>query len=178
MDMKITERDKKVLMITGVVVLAILGYVFGWPQIQEWRSTSTTLKARSSQLKLIAPGNDPKAIEAAEELNRKVPIFEMPQSENDQAVLFRDRFNEQIKKAGIKVKTLQPVGNRSSKRVGGVKVLKFQCRGRCSLDQILNLLADLNSNQYLAGIEDISMKCDAKDRRQMDLVLTVSTFAK
>ena len=178
MDMKITERDKKTLKIAVIVVLVIVGYRFGWPRIQDWFETRSLLAARRDQLKLIAPGSDEEAIKAAEELNRTVPIFEMPAEEEDQAVLFRDKFNEQVKKAGIKVKTLQPVGSRSSKRVGGVKVLKFQCRGKCSLDQILNLLADLDSNPYLAGIEDISMKCDTKDRRQMDLVLTVSTFAR
>ena len=48
----------------------------------------------------------------------------------------------------------------------------------CSLDQMLNLLANLNSNPYLAGIEELNIKCGQKDRRQMDLVMTVSTFAK
>ena len=166
------------LKFSGIAVLAILAYVYGWPWFQDWGDTRSLLAAKRAQLKLVSPGNDEKAIKAAEELDRAVPIFKMPIREKDQAVLFRNKFNEQVKKAGIKVKTLQPVGTKSSKRVSGVKVLKFQCRGKGSLNQILGLLADLNSNPYLAGIEDINVKCDTKDRRQMDLVLTVSTFAK
>lgn len=175
---KISERDKKILMFGAVAMVLILGYVFVLPWFDDWTETRTMLKAKRSQLKLIVPGNDEVSRKAADQLAQLVPVFEMPLPASRQDPLFRGKFNEQVKKTGIKAKTLQPIGTRSGKRVSGYKTLKYQCRAKCNLNQILDLLANLNSNPYLAGIEEISFKCDQKNRQQMDLVLTVSTFAK
>lgn len=175
---KISERDKRTLMFGAVAIILILGYVFVLPWYDDWMEVRTILKAKRSQLKLIDPGDDEASIKAAAELAQAVPVFEMPLPESRQAPLFRDKFTEQVNKTSIKAKTLQPIGTRSGNRVSGYKTLKYQCRAKCNLNQILDLLANLNSNPYLAGIEDISFKCDQKNRQQMDLVLTVSTFAK
>jgi len=43
---------------------------------------------------------------------------------------------------------------------------------------VLDLLADLSNNAYFVGVEDVQLKANTKDRKQVDLVLTVSTFAK
>ncbi len=169
-------------MIFGAVAAAvILAYVYVGPWFKDWQDTKSILQAKQDQLKVIAPDGDNESAKAAhEKLAQVVPVFEMPLREKTQVPLFRDQFNEQLKKAGIQVKTLQPIGSKKAKRVPGhkVKLLKFQCRGKCSLNQVLDLMAGLNSNPYLAGIEEISLKCDPKDRRKMDLVLTVSTFVK
>ena len=175
---KISERDKRTLMIGAAAMVLILGYVFVLPWYDDWMEVRTILKAKRSQLKLIVPGDDQSSIAAAAQLAQAVPVFEMPLPQSRQDPLFRGKFNEQVNKTGIKAKILQPIGTRSGKRVSGYKTLKYQCRAKCNLNQILDLLANLNSNPYLAGIEDISFKCDQKNRQQMDLVLTVSTFAK
>lgn len=176
---RISDRDKRTLKFGAVAVVIILGWMFATPWLDEWKSTRAMLKAKREQLKVIAPESDSKAAQAAEQLAQAVPVFEMPTLEKKQAPLFRDKFNEQLKRAGINVKTFQPIG-KSAKRMPGekVKLLRFQCRGKCSLDQVLNLLADLNSNPWLAGIDEFTIKCDQKDRRKMDLVMTVTTFVK
>lgn len=178
---KLSQRDKRALIFLTVAAAVILAYVYVGPWFKDWRDTKSTLQAKQDQLKVIAPAVDDESARAAhEKLAQVVPVFEMPLREKTQMPLFRDKFSDQLKKAGIQVKTLQPIGSKSAKRVPGhkVKLLKFQCRGKCSLNQVLDLLAGLNSNPYLAGIEEISLKCDPKDRRKMDLVLTVSTFVK
>lgn len=178
---KLSQRDKRTLIFGAVAATVILAYMYVKPWFTDWQETKSTLQAKQDQLKVIAPDDDDESARAAhEKLAHVVPVFEMPLREKKQVPLFRDKFNEQLKKAGIQVKTLQPVGSKKPKRVPGhnVKLLKFQCRGKCSLNQVLDLMAGLNSNPYLAGIEEISLKCDPKDRRKMDLVLTVSTFVK
>ena len=178
---RLSQRDKRALTFGIVAVAVILAYMSVGPWFKDWQDIRADLADKRDQLKAIAPADDDETAKAAwEKLALRVPVFEMPLPESRQVPLFRDKFNEQLKKAGIKIKTLQPVGGKSARPIPGarVKLLKFQCRGKCSLNQVLDLLAGLNSNPYLAGIEELNIKCGQKDRRQMDLVLTVSTFAK
>jgi hypothetical protein len=43
---------------------------------------------------------------------------------------------------------------------------------------VLDLLARLNENPYLIGIEEFKIKVDPKKRHEVEFDLTVSTFAK
>ena len=176
---RLNQRDKRALIFGVVAVAVILAYMSAGPWFKDWQDIKASLDAKRAQLKVIAPADDDEKAKATwEKLALRVPVFEMPLPESKQSPLFRNKFSEQLKKAGIKVKTLQPIGGKSTKRVSGYKLLKFQCRGKCSLNQVLDLLAGLNSNPHLAGIEEMSIKFGQKDRKQMDLVMTVSTFAK
>jgi hypothetical protein len=106
-----------------------------------------------------------------------VPTFEMPRSEEKQKFLFRDKFNEQLKKAGIKSEPLQipPVGR---SRQAGYKLLRLKSTGKAKFGQVLDLLAKLKENPYLVGIEEMRIQCDPKKRQEVELELTVSTFVK
>ncbi|MCK5172459.1 MAG: hypothetical protein KAR47_03660, partial [Planctomycetes bacterium] len=108
----------------------------------------------------------------------RVPVFEMPKSEEPQRTAFRDAFNTQLKKAGIKIKSLKSLPVKRTALTGGYKKLMLQCSGQCGFSQVLNLLASLNSNPYFVGIEDIEMKVDSRNRNSMEVTLTVSTFVK
>jgi len=178
---RMSQRDKRALTFGIVAVAVILAYMSVGPWFKDWQDIRADLEDKRNQLKMIAPAAGDKTAKAAwEKLALRVPVFEMPLPESRQVLRFRDKFSDQLKKAGIKVKTLQPIGSKSAKRVPGhkVKLLKFQCRGKCSLNQVLDLVAGLNSNPYLAGIEELSIKFGQKDRKQIDLMMTVSTFAK
>ena len=47
-----------------------------------------------------------------------------------------------------------------------------------ALSQALDLLAKLNENPYLVGIEEFRLKIDPKKRSEVELNITVSTFTK
>jgi len=174
-----SQRDKRALTFGIVAVAVILSCMYAEPWFKDWQDIRASLADKRNQLKAIAPADDDETAKAAwEKLALRVPVFEMPLPESRQAPLFRDKFSDQLTRAGVKIKTLGPIGGKSAKRISGYKLLKFQCRGKCSLNQVLDLLAGLNSNPYLAGIEELNIKCGQKDRRQIDLLLTVSTFAK
>ena len=178
---RLNQRDKRALIVGAVAIAVILAYMSAGPWFEDWQSIRADLKAGRNQLKVIAPADDDETAKATwEKLALRVPVFEMPLPESKQSPLFRNKFSDQLKKTGIKVKTLQPIGGKGARPIPGtrVKLLKFQCRGKCSLNQVLDLLAGLNSNPHLAGIEELSIKFGQKDRKQMDLVMTVSTFAK
>jgi len=174
---KLSDREKGILLIAAAAAIAIVAWRFGlW--LDDWKQTRATLAARREQMKLIAPGDDAKAIKAIEETARAVPVFEMPVAERNQSVLFRTRFNQQLQKAGVKVRTLEYTGTRSARRVGNYRLLRLQCRGQCQVNQALDLLATLNENPYLAGVEEIQLTPDAKNRQNVELMLIVSTLVK
>ena len=110
-------------------------------------------------------------------LMAKVPTFEMPVEEEKQQFRFRDQFNEQLKKAGIKNDPLQIIPDRRSP-ISGYKSLHLSCTAKCKFSQALDLLAKLNENPYLVGVEEFRMKIDPKKRSEVELDITVSTFTK
>lgn len=175
---KLSEPDKRTLKLGGVGVVLILAYILViGPWVDDWLLTRSALKTERMKLDSIAPKSGGPAAKQAG-LVSVVPKLEMPQAESVQGPLFRGRFNEQLKKAGISVTNLQFLQSARSKQAGGYKSLRLQCRGKGKFAQILDLLAGLNDNPYLVGVEELRLKCNQKNREQMDVVLTVSTFVK
>ena len=105
-----------------------------------------------------------------------VPAFEMPQVEEEQKFLFRDKLSEQLRIAGIKSKPLQVQKGRKSPQ-SGYELLLVKCNATCRFTQVLDFLAQLNENPYLVGIEEFKIKCDPKKKGEVELNFTASTFA-
>ena len=104
-----------------------------------------------------------------------VPVFEMPEREEKQKFLFRDKFNEQLRSARINSEPLQVLSPVKS-GVAGYELLRLKCSAKCSFRQALDLLAKLNENPYLVGIEELKIECDQKKRQDVKLDLTISTL--
>jgi len=169
---KLSQRDKRALKFGAVCVAAILVFVFATSRLKHWAEVRKSLNAKREELKVISPPKDKQ-----EGLLSIVPVFEMPQQEEKQKYLFRKKFSEQLKKAGIESKPLQVLVTRRS-RQAGYRLLRLKCNGKCKFGQMLDLLARLKENPYLAGIEECEIKCDPKKRKEFELNLTVSTFVK
>jgi hypothetical protein len=54
----------------------------------------------------------------------------------------------------------------------------LKCSAKCRLTQVLDLLAGLNENPYLVGIEELRLRCDQQKPQAVEMELTVSTFVK
>jgi hypothetical protein len=106
-----------------------------------------------------------------------VPTFEIPRDYENQMLLFREKFNEQLKKAGIAAEPVQilPI---SKGRYSGYKLLRMKCNCSGKIGQVFDLLAELKSNPYLAGIDEFKMTCDEKNRQNVKLTLVVTTFVE
>jgi hypothetical protein len=142
--------------------------------LEHWVKVRKSLAAVRAELKTISPSRAKQ-----EGLLSIVPVFEMPQSEEKQKFLFRDKLNEQLKKAGVKSEPLKVLPAAKLRRQAGYKLLRLQCRhGKGKFGQVLDLLANLNENPYLVGIEELRIRCNVKNRQEIELDLTVSTFAK
>ena len=172
---RLSQRDKRAAQFGAVAVVAIVAYFFAAPWFSDWQTTRTQLQRCREQLEAIGAGRSARAAMTQQGLATVVPKFEMPQAEAKQTVLFRNEFNRQLKQAGINAKSLQYMAAKKLS-TGGYKTLRLQCKARCNLQQVLDLLAGLNENAYLVGIEELQIKPDARERQNVDLVLTVSTF--
>jgi len=174
---KLSEPEKRTLKLGAAGLVVILAYAFVIdPWVGDWLSTRSALKTERAKLDSIVPKSSGLAAKQAGLLS-VVPELEMPKAESVQGPLFRGRFNEQLKKAGINVTSLQFLQS-ASKQSSGYKSLRLQCRGKGKFAQVLDLLAGLGDNLYLVGVEELHLKCDTKKREQMDIVITVSTFVK
>jgi hypothetical protein len=169
---KLSQKDMRALKLGAVGAVIILVFVFGSAAHERWTKAKTNGAVLRSKLDVI---NVDKAKRAG--LMSIVPVFEMPQVEEEQKFLFRDKLSEQLNKAGIRSKPLQVQAGRKSPQ-SGYSLLLVKCNATCKFDQLLDFLSRLNENPYLVGIEELKIKCDPKKRGEVELNLTVSTFAK
>jgi len=169
---KLTEKDIRALKFGAVGTVVIVLLVFGSAWRDSWAKAKAEAAALESKLSAIDAG---KTRQTA--LMSIVPVFEMPTVEEDQKFLFRDKLTEQLKKAGIRNSPLQIQAGRKSAQTG-YKLLLVKCSAKCRFSQLLDFLAGLDENPYLVGIEDLRVKVDPKNRQEIQLDFTVSTFAK
>lgn len=169
---KLSNKDIRTLKYGAIGAVAIILFVFGSAGHERWTKAKANGAVLRTKLDTI---NVDKAKQAG--LASIVPVFEMPQVEEEQKFLFRDKLSEQFKKAGIKNKPLQIQAGRKSPQAG-YKLLLVKCNATCQFVQVLDFLARLNENPYLVGIEELKIKCDPKKQGEVALDLTVSTFAR
>jgi hypothetical protein len=169
---KLSQKDIRAMKIGAVGVAAILVFMFVSELAGHWAKARASLDALKEKLELI---DVDKARRAG--LLSIVPVFEMPQNEEEQRFLFRDKLAEQLREARINSGPLQEVASRKSS-YPGYKLLCLKCSAKCRFGQVLDLLANLKENPYLVGIEEMRLKCDPKKTEEVELTLTVSTFAR
>ena len=169
---KLSERDIRALKIGAVCVVAILVFL----SATSWRDHWVKVRGEKKKVKAQLDAMSADKIKQAGFMSI-VPVFEMPVTEEKQKFLFRDKLNEQLKKAGIKSKPLQ-ILTAGKSPVPGYKLLRIKCSAKCRFGQVFDLLARLNENPYLVGIEEMRIQCDPKKRQEVELNLTVSTFVK
>ena len=175
---QMTERDKRTIVIGVIAAIAILAYVFLDDWLADWKNIRSQLKTERQKLSEIMPSADGSLNSKQAGLLQTVPVMEMPRKSTVQKGLFKDKFNEQLKRAGINVQTLHDMPITKSKGSSGFTKLQLQCSGKCSTNQVMDLLANLYENPYFVGVENLVLTCDQKNRSQMDFKLTVSTFIK
>ncbi|UCD94447.1 MAG: hypothetical protein JSU69_11915 [Candidatus Zixiibacteriota bacterium] len=169
---KLNEKDIRALKLGAISAAAIVLFLIGSKWYEHWDKARTEVKVLKAKLKDIDISETKR-----KGLMAVVPTFKMPVEEREQQFLFRDEFNNELKKAGIKNDPLQIIPNRRSP-LSGYKSLHLSCTAKCKFSQALDLLAKLNENPYLVGVEEFRMKLDPKKRSEVELNITVSTFTK
>ena len=170
--MKLSAKDIRALKLG---VLAIIGFGLlgvGSKWFGHWEQVRIEGSVLKSKLKAIDVGEVKQR-----GLLALVPAFEKPVAAEEQQYLFRDAFNKQLKEAGIKNEPLQIQENRRAP-VSGYRSLHLVCKAKCKFSQALDLLAKLNENPYLVGVEEFRIRVDPKKRTEVEMDLTVSTLTK
>jgi hypothetical protein len=174
--MKITDRDKRALVLAGFAAVAIVlwfGVLDSW--FADWKMIRTELKAKQARFDSVAAS--PNLSPADKGLFSIVPVFEMPAAEQQQGPAYMKKINEQLKKLEIKaeLKFLKTIGSKSA---SGFKTLRLQSQGKCKYTQVMDLLVKLYENPYFVAVERLTITADPKKAGQVDFTLVTSTFAK
>ncbi len=173
---KLGQKEKRTLKIGAVCAAAILMVGLASKWLEHWSQVRKSLSQIKVKLEAVSVDEAKRA-----GLLSIVPAFEMPQAEEEQKLLFRDKFNEQLRSLRIKSEPLQVLPAGKSRQLG-YKLLRLKCSAKCKFGQVLDLLAGLKQNPYLVGIEEIKIQCDLKKpqekREEIELELTVSTFVR
>jgi hypothetical protein len=169
---RLNQKEKRTLKFGVVCAVAIVMFSFATQLLELWKQRRSETAGINNLLENIDVTDAKQA-----GLMSIVPVFEMPEKEETQKFLFREKFNEQLKKAGIKSEPLQIVRAGKSP-VAGYELLRLKCSAKCKFGQALDLLANLKENPYLVGIEEFKIECDQKKRQDVKLDITVSTFVK
>lgn len=171
---ELSKKDKRALIVGGICVGGIVGLMLLTDWLGHWGQMRKSLAEKRAKFKSISVSEAKRA-----GLRAIVPVFEMPRAYEEQKYPFRDKLYEQLKDAGIKYESLQFLPLERSRFGDGYRLLRLQCRrGKCNFGQVLDLLARLNENRYLVGVEELKIKCNPEKRQEFELDLTVSTFVE
>lgn len=174
---KITDRDKRALILAAIATVAILlwfGFLGEW--FDDWKTVRADLGVKREKFDSVAAS--PNLTAADKGLFSIVPVFEMPQPEQKQASVYMKKVNEQLKKVGIKKAELKFLKTIGSKSALGYKTLRLQSQGKCTYTQVIDLLAKLYENPYFVAVEQLAITADPKKAGQVEFTLVTSTFAK
>lgn len=176
MNMKITQRDKRTLILTGVAAVAILlWFVVVEDFLADWKQVRSDLSDRRSMFDSVALS---KTLSPADRgLLGIVPVFEMPAPERQQGPDYMKKFNEQLKKVGIKA-DLKYLKSIRSKSTSGYKILRLQSQAKCKYTQLVDMLAKLYENPYFVSIEQLRITPNPKKAGEVEFTLVTSTLAK
>ena len=179
MTRQLTKKDKRTAVIGAVAVGAILLYAYGLdPFFTHWGSVRRQLGAERAKLQRLGLGDEAAGLAKRKGLLKVVPAFEMPHVQDEQRLIFKKKCNEQFNKAGVKVKTMQYGTRAKLDAESGFHLLKLDCKATGKFDQAAELLAVLNTNPHLVTIEAMQLKVDPKKRQEVQMDLTLSSFAE
>lgn len=167
---KLNEKDKKTLKMGGIGAAAILVLLLTMQGYGNWHKNTAEYNDLEAALKTV---NLPEPLRKRQ--METVPRFLMPQATQQQKTAFRDELDRELDDLGIDTEPWQEVTVKTSP-LEGYGFLKLKCSGSCRFSQILDLLAALKTNPYLAGIEELNIQCNPQNPQQADFSITVSTF--
>ncbi len=175
---KLSERDKRALKLGAIAAAIVLLSVGTGKLFKEYSTTKKDLVAVQEQVEQVMGDKDGKLSHQQRGLLSIVPKLEVPEQEEIPGAKFRQKFSEQLKKAGIKYTQLAFLPASKSRNALGFRTLKLQCKGKCKFDQAVDLLENLYDNPLFVAVEELKLECDPKKRTKMEITIVVSTFVK
>jgi type II secretory pathway component PulM len=173
---KLNPRERKTVSYSVAIGALILGYIFLVdPVVQGGQQLRSQLRRERQKLHtLLAKEGTAEALKQ-KNLMAMVPAMEMPVSAEKQNQLLRDQITRQLQQAGVQVKNFS-FSSGTAQGPGASGIMTLQCRGKCQFSALWRFFDELKKNPYYVGIEELSIKVDEKNRQDLEIVFTVSTF--
>jgi hypothetical protein len=178
MKKKMSEKDKRAISLGLIVAIIVIAFVGVGKLLEDYKTVKKTLDSRRNEVEQVMPDKDGNISAKQKGLLSIVPTFEMPEQEEVPGAKFRQKFLEQLKKAGIKSPTLSFMQASKSKNALGLRSMKVQCKGKCKFDQSMDLIASLYDNPLFVAVEEFKIECNPKKRTEMEMSIVVTTFVK
>jgi type II secretory pathway component PulM len=173
---QLNQRERKTVLISLVVCAAmLLWFIVLEPAARQGRQLHSQLLLQRQKLNsLLAREGTVDALKQ-KQLTQAVPMLEMPTASEPQSQLLRDKITQQLQQAGIQVKNFQ-FSTGIVQGPGATDMITLRCQGKCQFSSLARFLDDLRKNPYYVGIEELSIKTDEKNRQNLEIGFTVSTF--
>jgi type II secretory pathway component PulM len=169
------RERKTVLICVAVGAAMIVWFVLVEPAVRQGQQLRSQLRQERQNLHvLLAKEDSPEAMKQ-KNLAAIAPTMEMPIAAEKQIQLLRDKITQQLQQAGVQVKNFQ-FSTGTVQGPNASNIVTLQCRGRCQYPSLLRFLEDLKKNPYYVGIEELAVKAVEKNRQDLEIVFTVSTF--
>jgi Tfp pilus assembly protein PilO len=173
---QLNQRERKTVVVCLVVCAAmLLWFLVFEPVVKQGQQLRSQLRQQRQKLDtLLAKEGTTEALKQ-KNLTQAVPLLEMPTTSEKQNQLLRDKITKQLQDAGVQVKNFT-FSTGIVQGPGATDVITLRCQGKCQFGSLARFLDDLRRNPYYVGIEDLSIKTDEKNRQNLEIAFTVSTF--
>jgi hypothetical protein len=173
---KLNQRERKTVVICLIVcAVMVIWFLVLEPIVRQGSQLRSQLKQQRQKLDILLAKEGTSDALKQKKLTEAVPMLEMPTSSEKQTQLLRDKITQQLKDAGVQVKNFQ-FSTGVAQGPGATDVITLRCQGKCQFASLARFLDDLRKNPYYVGIEELSIKTDEKNRQNLDIAFTVSTF--
>jgi type II secretory pathway component PulM len=173
---QLNQRELKTVLICLVVGAAmVIWFLLVEPIVQQGRQLRSQLQQQRQKLDILLAKEGTLDALKQKNLTLMVPMLEMPTTSEKQNQLLRDKITQQLQEAGVQVKNFT-FSTGIAQGPGATDVITLRCQGQCQFNSLVRFLDDLRKNPYYVGIEELSIKTDEKNRQNLEIAFTVSTF--
>jgi type II secretory pathway component PulM len=173
---QLNQRERKTVLICLLVGAAmLLWFLLLDPIVRQGRQMRSQLQQERQKLSILLAKEGTSNALKQKNLMSAVPMLETPTVSEKQIQLLRDKITQQLQQAGVQVKNFQ-FSTGIAQGPGATDVITLRCQGQCQFTAMVRFLDDLRKNPYYVGIEELSIKTDEKNRQNLEIAFTVSTF--
>lgn len=173
----LSDRDKRAVKFGSIMLIIVL--VYGWiisPLVDDYESLKYKISQLEEKLSVVISDNSGTLSVKQKRILKAVPIVKAPVTQDKQKQLFRDAFYQQLRLCGVKI-TANPTYSSKAIKSGSSRYVLLKSGFQCDYQQLLKLLAEINTNPYLLSIEKIKIDSDSK-KHKLKVAMTVSTLVK
>ena len=177
--MKLTDRDRRVLVVGGTCLVALLIVRFAvMPWVDHWseaRSRAASLRVEMSKLK--SQSDDLQMLRRMlDKVYGEAPGKRLEDVESTQ-IAFNTSVQEMLKAGGIGFQSIKKLPARPIKKITNTWWVSVEVDGKGKVDQLAKCLAAIRNAEQLIVVDRINVKNDQKKPGNLSLKLVLGTLA-